>query len=643
MKKTISLTIITLLLAFSTYALSPLTGTMSVCAGSYTTIYEDSLYVGGTWSSSNLSVATDTSLGGGACSIYGVSAGACTITYTLGGSYVTASFTVNPLPAAISGVSSFCVGTTTTFSDATPGGIWTSSYPSSVTIGSLTGVATGVSTGWSYITYTIPTGCNISTSVTVVSTAPPIDTVAGSSTVCLGSTTTLTDGTPGGTWSSSDPSIATVSSTGVVTGISSGSFYISYTIPASCGSSLAYRHMNCTSTTYPGYIYGSSSISVGSTTTYYESVPGGIWSSSNPSVVTIGSATGLVTGVSLGSAVISYEVPTGCSGPAYATQTITDTVYNRISGYVGFDSSYTGHGIFKVWLITYNPTTHLLEAIDSITDSAYIYTYTSLYYEFGGEPADSYRVKAAFYPDTFSSTGYVPTYHTSSYYWSTADVFYHTITSTDDNKNINMVFGSVSAGPGFIAGDVTMGANKGSSGSSPSAGLLMLALNATGNLVQKAYTDGSGHYSFSNLPLGTYTIYPELMNYNTTAYTGITLTTTSSSMAAANFGQHTISKTIIPIVTGVENTAYTVSSAFAFPNPTNGKLNIQWTETTNEKAVISINDATGREVYTTSINMTQGTGTSQVDLSGLTYGTYLISVKSTNINYNNKIVLAHLE
>jgi hypothetical protein len=127
----------------------------------------------------------------------------------------------------------------------------------------------------------------------------------------------------------------------------------------------------------------------------------------------------------------------------------------------------------------------------------------------------------------------------------------------------------------------------------------------------------------------------------TTDYAGITLTSTSSMFSSANFAQHTVSKTILPATTAVQNITSSVSSVIAFPNPTTGKLNIQWTETTNEKATISISDVTGREVYTSALNMTQGNGTSQIDLSGLTNGSYLISVKSATISYNNKIELAH--
>ena len=159
--------------------------------------------------------------------------------------------------------------------------------------------------------------------------------------------------------------------------------------------------------------------------------------------------------------------------------------------------------------------------------------------------------------------------------------------------------------------------------------------------MQSTITDITGTYSFSILPGGTYYVFPDSLNYMTTAYTSITLTSGAATMSAADFTQHTISKTITPNNEGVSNVSNIVSSVFAFPNPTNGKLNLQWNEQTAEKGNVSITDITGRELYKTAINMNQGTGVKQLDLSGFTNGLYMISVKSATINYNTKIQVQH--
>ena len=64
-------------------------------------------------------------------------------------------------------------------------------------------------------------------------------TITGAATTLVGNTTTLSNSTTGGTWTSSASTIATVGSTGIVTGVSAGTATISYTITIPCGSAVA--------------------------------------------------------------------------------------------------------------------------------------------------------------------------------------------------------------------------------------------------------------------------------------------------------------------------------------------------------------------------------------------------------------------
>jgi hypothetical protein len=73
-----------------------------------------------------------------------------------------------------------------------------------------------------------------------VQSKPVVGTITGMDTVCRGDTVMLSDTTAGGTWSSSN-AIASVSATGRVTGIATGSAVISYRVTYSCGT-LAATH-----------------------------------------------------------------------------------------------------------------------------------------------------------------------------------------------------------------------------------------------------------------------------------------------------------------------------------------------------------------------------------------------------------------
>jgi len=279
-----------------------ITGPTTVCVGAGMTLVDAT--AGGTWTSSNSSLATINIASG---AVVGIAAGTPTMTYTLStGCFVTYNITVNPTPAAIAGTTNVCTGQTTTLTDATSGGTWTSSTPGTATVGSSTGVVTGVAAGTLTITYTLPAGCFVTTAFTVNPT--PL-AITGTLNACVGLTSTLADASSGGTWSSSNTSIATVGlASGIVTGVAAGTVTITYTLPAGCTVTTPFT-VNPT----PANITGLSTVCVGLTNTLNDATAGGTWSSSNPAIGSIGSASGVVTGVTAGNINITYTLPAGCT------------------------------------------------------------------------------------------------------------------------------------------------------------------------------------------------------------------------------------------------------------------------------------------------------------------------------------------
>ncbi len=89
------------------------------------------------------------------------------------------------------------------------------------------------------VTVTNGAGCT-ATGTTTVTVNPTVSagTILGTSPLCVNATSTYTtDGTAGGTWSSSDDLVATVDSgSGLVTAIGAGNATITYTVNTGCGS-----------------------------------------------------------------------------------------------------------------------------------------------------------------------------------------------------------------------------------------------------------------------------------------------------------------------------------------------------------------------------------------------------------------------
>ncbi len=123
--------------------------------------------------------------------------------------------TILPLPPAITGPNIVCVGSTITLSDATTGGTWSSGSTSIATVGTSTGVVTGVSINPVVIYYSVSSGCSVTTVVTVTALPSPI---TGATSVCTGSTISLSD-SKRRSWTSSNSGVATV---GLTTGSTGG-------------------------------------------------------------------------------------------------------------------------------------------------------------------------------------------------------------------------------------------------------------------------------------------------------------------------------------------------------------------------------------------------------------------------------------
>ncbi|MCW3123323.1 MAG: surface protein [Flavipsychrobacter sp.] len=276
----------------------------SLCVGTVQTLSDAGGTPGGTW--------TVTSAGGTATinaitgDINPTAAGMVIIKYDVvtpcGNATATRYMMVRDYPSAIAGILSTCTNASTTLSDPTIGGTWTSSNTPVATVGSSNGTVNGVTAGTSIISYS-DNGCAVGAIVTVIQ-GP--DTIIGPDNVCVAGSVQFSDATPGGTWSTNAlPSQATMnSSTGVLTGVSSGPIVIYYTV-GSCFSSKVIMVSDP-----PGAIFGSNTLCAGSTTTLLEFGFGGSWSARFPLVADVDPG-GTVTAYSGGPDTIYYTVP-GC-------------------------------------------------------------------------------------------------------------------------------------------------------------------------------------------------------------------------------------------------------------------------------------------------------------------------------------------
>ncbi len=217
-------------------------GSTTVCSGA--TISLTDAVPGGVWSSSDPLLA---SVSPGGVVSFGTSMATAQVTihYVVVNSVSCSSstsvtFIVNPplTAGSISGNTMLCVGKSVTLTDPVTGGIWSSSS-SNATVNPNTGQVTGVNPGTASILYTINSGGCTATASTIitVNASPVAGAISGNPVLFRGATTVWTDATPGGVWSSSNSSVATVSAVGMVKGISSGTCAIYYIVTNAGGCS----------------------------------------------------------------------------------------------------------------------------------------------------------------------------------------------------------------------------------------------------------------------------------------------------------------------------------------------------------------------------------------------------------------------
>lgn len=225
----------------------------------------------------------------------------------------------------IVGDSSICPGSSIQLSNTVVGGNWVSSNTAVLTVSTLTGLVSGISQGTAIVSYTVGGQCaGTATKTITVNANPTAPTISGVSALCLGSSITLTGSPSGGVWFSPNTSLLTVTSAGLVTGINTGSDSISYTITSSAGcNARSAKLITVNPLPIVEPITGGNSVCVDDTLQLRNASTGGIWSITGAATAAIDFNTGLLTGVSFGTATATYTYtagPFGCS--AIATKAI---------------------------------------------------------------------------------------------------------------------------------------------------------------------------------------------------------------------------------------------------------------------------------------------------------------------------------
>jgi uncharacterized repeat protein (TIGR01451 family) len=265
------------------------TGTDEICVGGTTQLSPN---IGGNWISSNTNIAVSNNTG----EVTGINSGVVQFNFTtdlLDCEVVDEDIDilVNELPTIeFTGPSTICAwGWTTISTNGTlhSSGSFSSTFSNS---GVITGVIPGITDYWAINSE----GCSSDTlQVTVIGTAEVSN--AGPDTLCIGDVTQVLPSV-GGTWISSDNTVATITNSGLVTAVGPGIAILDFT--DNMNGCVAGNGLKITVNNVPLITIQENFICPGSTTQATPSI-GGSWTSSDNDIATIDN-NGHITSVSSG-------------------------------------------------------------------------------------------------------------------------------------------------------------------------------------------------------------------------------------------------------------------------------------------------------------------------------------------------------
>ncbi|MFM1947279.1 MAG: hypothetical protein RL207_1562, partial [Bacteroidota bacterium] len=196
------------------------------------------------------SVSANLALSVGNCAI--ADAGPASAAVCSGSTYTTAGNSINgTITWTTAGTGTFTNGTTNT-----------ATYTPS---------AADITAGTVTLTVTVVGTSTMSDNIVLNFTTPPsAGTLSGTQSICVGSTTTFASTVSGGAWTSSNAAVATVNSSGVISGIGAGTATITYTITGTggCANATATRTVTVTAAPSAGTLSGTQNICNGSSTPF---------------------------------------------------------------------------------------------------------------------------------------------------------------------------------------------------------------------------------------------------------------------------------------------------------------------------------------------------------------------------------------
>ena len=240
-------------------------------------------------------------------------------------------------------------------------------------------------------------------------------------------------------------------------------------------------------------------------------------------------------------------------------------------------------------------------------------------YWFGGVLPGHYYVKATLLPSSAYYGQYVPTYYIDAANWEYATLI--ELGQPNNPYNIHMHHvNSYSPGNGNISGTITQNGKYNGNGT-PAANVEVLLLDVSDQILAFTMTNTNGEFGFPDMAMGTYKVYPEMIEKTTTPTTVV--------LDAA----HPVANVVFAIqggnISGIHDETAQADFVISdiYPNPVSDVANLTITTLHATRVSLSLYSITGEFVKDIPVVLHQGTNKITIPASDLRKGLYYVKVE----------------
>jgi PKD repeat protein len=292
-------------------------------------------------------------------------------------------------------------------------------------------------------------------------------------------------------------------------------------------------------------------------------------------------------------------------------------------GYIYGTISSKSYSVDKaiVYLISFNAKDSTLTAVDSMyaMDSGGV-----AFYYFDVAFGD-YLVKAALTPSSTNYSHCIPTYYGDVLFWNQATTVNVNSQNPYATANIVMLNGTNPAGPGFIGGKTSKGANIWLLNPGvPMQNVEVLLLDQSGAPISYDFSESTGDFAFKSLPFGTYQVYAEVPGKNTIP----AIVTIDAQTPSISNIQIIITEEGVKTSVKTDLSESVEGAGSIYPNPVHSMLKIDFSIKKSVSINVQIINTAGQIMDSRVVRLNAGKNTLSLDTWSLPQGIYNLSIKS---------------